>query len=346
MKFDLDVLKTYLMKLLTTPSPTGYTDNIRKYVITELEKLKVNYTVTNKGAILVSFKGEDKNFDRVFSGHIDTLGAMVKEIKNNGALELTPVGGFMMTSIDGENCTIETLDGNSYTGTIQTIKPSVHISGDDARDLKRIAPNMEVIIDEKVFSKEDTESLGITVGDFICFDSRATITEKGFIKSRHLDDKASVAVLLTAIKYISEYNIKLPYNTHFFISTYEEVGHGAKAGLPENTKEFIAVDMGAPGPGQNSSEYAVCICAKDSSGPYDYDLRKKIVNLCKENNINYKIDIYPHYGSDASAAVNAGWDIRTALIGPGVFASHAYERTHLDSLVETLKLVLKYSETK
>ncbi|MBK1813984.1 M42 family metallopeptidase [Clostridium sp. YIM B02505] len=346
MKFDLDVLKTYLMSLLTTPSPTGYTDNIRKYVINELEKLNVSYTVTNKGAILVSFKGEDKNFDRVFSGHIDTLGAMVKEIKSNGALELTPVGGFMMTSIDGENCTIETLDGNSYTGTIQTIKPSVHISGDDARDLKRIAPNMEVILDEKVFSKEDTESLGINVGDFICFDSRATITEKGFVKSRHLDDKASVAVLLTAIKYISEKNLKLPYNTYFFISTYEEVGHGAKAGLPENTKEFIAVDMGAPGPGQNSSEYAVCICAKDSSGPYDYDLRKKIINLCKENDINYKIDIYPHYGSDASAAVNAGWDIRTALIGPGVFASHAYERTHLDSLVETLKLVLKYSETK
>ncbi|GKU27154.1 M42 family metallopeptidase [Clostridium folliculivorans] len=346
MKLDLDSLKTYLISLLTTSSPTGYTDNIRKYVITELEKLKVNYIVTNKGAILVSFEGEDKSFDRVFSGHIDTLGAMVKEIKNNGALELTPVGGFMMTSIDGENCTIETLDGNSYTGTIQTIKPSVHISGDDARDLKRIAPNMEVIIDEKVFSKEDTEKLGINIGDFICFDSRATITEKGFVKSRHLDDKASVAVLLTAIKYISEENIKLPCNTHFFISTYEEVGHGAKAGLPENTKEFIAVDMGAPGPGQNSSEYAVCICAKDSSGPYDYDLRKKIINLCKENNINYKIDIYPHYGSDASAAVNAGWDIRTALIGPGVFASHAYERTHLDSLVETLKLVLKYSQTK
>ncbi|GFZ34342.1 glutamyl aminopeptidase [Clostridium zeae] len=346
MKFDLDALKTYLINLLTISSPTGYTDNIRKYVITELEKLNVNYTVTNKGAILVSFKGEDNNFDRVFSGHVDTLGAMVKEIKNNGALELTPVGGFMMTSIDGENCTIETLDGNSYTGTIQTIKPSVHISGDDARDLKRIAPNMEVIIDEKVFSKEDTERLGINVGDFICFDSRATITEKGFVKSRHLDDKASVAVLLTAIKYISEENLKLPYNTHFFISTYEEVGHGAKAGLPENTKEFIAVDMGAPGPGQNSSEYAVCICAKDSSGPYDYDLRKKIVNLCKENNINYKIDIYPHYGSDASAAVNAGWDIRTALIGPGVFASHAYERTHLDSLIETLKLVLTYSKTK
>jgi putative aminopeptidase FrvX len=345
MNFDRNVIKDYLINLLSTPSPTGYTDNIRKYVVSELDKLNVQYSLTNKGAVLVSFEGENKNYERVFSGHIDTLGAMVKEIKSNGALELTPVGGFMMTSIDGENCTIETLDNKTYTGTIQTIKPSVHISGDEARELKRTSQNMEVIIDEKVFTKEDTEALGINVGDFICFDSRATITEKDFIKSRHLDDKASVAILLTAIKYISENNLKLPYNTHFFISTYEEVGHGAKAGLPEHIKEFIAVDMGAPGPGQNSSEYAVCICAKDSSGPYDYNLRKKLIDVCKDKSIDYKIDIYPYYGSDASAALGAGWDIRAALIGPGVFASHAYERTHMDSIIETLKLVVAYSQT-
>jgi len=201
---------------------------------------------------------------------------------------------------------------------------------------------MEVIIDEKVFSKKDVEALDINVGDFICFDSRTTITEKDFIKSRHLDDKASVAILLYTIKYITENRIELPCTTNFFISNYEEVGHGAASAIPENTKEFLSVDMGAPGPGQNSSEYSVCICAKDSSGPYDLSLRKKLTELCKENNISYKIDIYPFYGSDASAVVRAGYNVKAGLIGPGVFASHAYERTHMDAMIATLDLTLKY----
>jgi len=205
---------------------------------------------------------------------------------------------------------------------------------------------MEVILDEKVNSKSDVEALGINVGDFICFDSRTIITEKDFIKSRHLDDKASIAILLYAIKHISENNLELPYTTNFFISNYEEVGHGASAAIPENTKEFISVDMGAPGLDQNSSEYAVCICAKDSSGPYDYELKKKLIDCCKNNNISYKIDIYPYYGSDASAALRAGWDLKTALIGPGVFSSHAYERTHMDAVINTLDLVVKYSLEK
>lgn len=248
-----------------------------------------------------------------------------------------------MNSIEGENCTIETIDGKTFTGTIQSIKPSVHISGDDARSLKRTSENMEVILDEKVSSKKQVEELGLSVGDFICFDARTLFTEKGFIKSRHLDDKASVAILLYAIKYLIENNIELPYTTNIFISNYEEVGHGASAAMPEKTKEFVSVDMGCPGLDQNSSEYSVCICAKDSSGPYDLDLRKKLTEICKLSNIDYKIDIYPHYGSDASAALRAGWDIKTALIGAGIFASHGYERTHMDSILCTLDLIIKYS---
>nr|WP_187117392.1 M42 family metallopeptidase [Clostridium amazonitimonense] len=344
--YDENKLKYYLEKLLTISSPTGYTNNIMKYIKEELTNLNAKFTETNKGALIVTIEGDDSSYQRTFSAHVDTLGAMVKEIKSNGALCLIPVGGYMMTSIDGENCVVETLEGKSYTGTVQTIKPSVHISGDEARDLKRIPENMEVILDERVSSKSETEALGINIGDFICLDTRTTFTEKGYIKSRYLDDKASVAVLLHAIELMIKNNIKPLYTTNFFISTYEEVGHGAKAAIPENTKEFIAVDMGAPGPGQNSSEYAVCICAKDSSGPYDYDLRKTLVNVCKENNIEYKLDIYPFYGSDASAALGAGWDVRAALIGPGVFASHAYERTHFDALMATLDLIIKYSMFK
>jgi putative aminopeptidase FrvX len=343
MNYSKEKIKYYLESILTIPSPTGYTEKIMDFIKKELDGLNVPYSVTTKGALIVSLKGKDDTYQRTFSAHVDTLGAMVKGIKSNGALSLVTVGGFMMASIDGENCTIDTLDGKTYTGTIHTTKPSVHISGQEATDLKRIPENMEVILDEKVNSKADVEALGINVGDFICFDARTIITEKEFIKSRHLDDKASVAVLLYAIKHIVETNMELPYTTNFFISNYEEVGHGASAAIPENTKEFISVDMGAPGLDQNSSEFTVCICAKDSSGPYDLNLRKKLIETCKNNNIEYKIDIYPYYGSDASAALRAGWDIKTALIGPGVFSSHAYERTHMDAVISTLDLVVKYS---
>jgi len=202
---------------------------------------------------------------------------------------------------------------------------------------------MELILDEKVFSKEDVEKLGINVGDFIFLDPKTKITENGYVKSRHLDDKAGAAIMLYAIYHITKENIKLPYTTNFFFSIYEEAGHGA-ACIPQNTKEFLSIDMGAPGENQNSTEYDVCICAKDSYGPYDLEFRKKLIKICEDNNINYKIDIYPHYGSDASCALQAGWDIKTALIGPGVYASHSYERTHMDSILNTLNLTLLYCQ--
>jgi len=344
MIYDNEKLKYYAKNILEIPSPTGYTDKIMEFISTELHILNVPFSMTNKGAMIVTIKGKNHEYQKTISAHVDTLGAMVKGIKENGALSLVPLGGFMMNAIDGENCTIETVDGKVFTGTIQTTKPSVHISGDEARDLKRIPENMEVIIDEKVFSKQDVEKLGINVGDIISFDTRTRITENGFVKSRYLDDKASVAILLFVIKHLIKEKIQLPFTTNFFISNYEEVGHGAKAALPENTKEFIAVDMGAPGLDQNSSEYVTCICAKDTSGPYDYNLRKKLINVCKVNAIPYKVDVYPFYSSDASAALGAGYDIKTALIGPGVFASHAYERTHMDSILATVDLVLKYCQ--
>lgn len=341
MTINNEILKKYLSDILTTPSPTGYTHKVINYIATELDRLEISYVKTNKGALIATIPGKDNDNALTFSAHVDTLGAMVKNINASGTLQLTPLGGYMMNSIEGENCTIETVDGKVYSGTIQTVRPSVHISS-DARDLKRTPENMEVVLDEKVSSKEDTEKLGISIGDFICFDSRTRITESGFVKSRHLDDKASIAVLLYAMYQLKTENITPNRTINFFISNYEEVGHGSSAAIPSNTKEFIAVDMGCPGPGQNSTEYDCCICVKDSSGPYDLDLRKSLVDICKEKDIPYKLDIYPFYGSDASAALRAGWDIRTALIGPGVYASHGYERTHMDSITATLKLVVEY----
>lgn len=340
MMYNADKIKYYLSNILRIPSPTGFTTNIIDYIKEELHLLNVFYYTTNKGSVVAKIDGENKNYIKTFSCHVDTLGAMVKEIKSGGTISLSPLGGFMMNSIEGENCKVETITGKSFSGTIQTIKPSVHIHS-DAKDLKRDSSNMEIVLDEKVKTKEDVENLGIDVGDFITFDPRTKFTDSGFIKSRHLDDKASTAILLYTIKYITENNLKLPYTISFLFTNYEEVGHGGSS-IPEDTKEFIAVDMGAPGIGQNSSEYSVCVCAKDSSGPYDLELRKKLTNICKNKNISYKTDIYPHYGSDASAALRAGFDIKTALIGTGVYASHGYERTHMDGILCTLDLIINY----
>ncbi len=340
--YNIKKINYYLNNILSIASPSGYTNEIADYIKEELHLINAYYYTTNKGSIVVTIKGENSENERTFSAHIDTLGAMVKEIKASGALGIVPIGGLDMNTVEGENCSIVTLFDKTYSGTIQTIKPSVHIYS-DARTLKREAENMEIIIDEIVNSKAQVEALGISVGDFVCFDPKTRFTENGFVKSRHLDNKAGAAILMYAIKYIIENNIALPYDTNFVFTTYEEVGHGAASGIPENTKELIAIDMGAPGKGQNSSEYSVCICAKDSSGPYDYNLRKRLTEICINNHISYKTDIYPNYSSDASAALKAGYDVKTALIGSGIYASHGYERTHMDGILSTLDLVIKYS---
>lgn len=341
MDIDIEYIVKLLEKIAITPSPSGNTEKVMKIIEDEFLKFNIYTIRTNKGALIAKINGINAGAERTLSAHIDTLGAMVKEVKGSGRLSVDRIGGYMGQSIEEANCIIESSSGNEFSGTIHTLKPSVHIYG-DAKDLERKIENYEVVLDEKVFSKEDVYKLGIDVGDFISFEPKTVTTKSGFIKSRHLDDKASAAILLGVVKYIHDNNIVPEYTVNFFISNYEEVGHGAAAAVPPKTVEFISVDMGAPGEGQNSSEYAVCICAKDSSGPYDYELRKRLVNLCRANNIDYRVDIYPHYGSDASAALSAGWDIKAGLIGPGVFASHAYERTHKDALMNTARLILEY----
>ncbi len=330
-----------LENLIKIPSPTGYDLEIVPYIKEKVQEMGIETTLLNKGAILARIPGESDEAI-LFSAHVDTLGAMVKEIKSNGRLKVSMLGGCPWVSLDAENCVVRTSSDKRINGTFQGTKPSVHIDGGEVAKTERDENTTELVLDEKVSTKEEVEKLGIEVGDFVFVDPRFTALPNGFIKTRYLDDKASVAVLLEAMAALKE--AKLANTVFFFISTYEEVGHGASAGIPENVREFIAVDMGAPGNNQNSSEFAVNICAKDSSGPYDLGIRDRLVNLCKEHEIPYKIDIYPFYGSDASASLRAGHDIRTGLIGPGVFASHAYERTHIESMEATLNLVVEYAK--
>lgn len=335
---------SYIKDLVSIPSPSGYTEEAISYVSSFMEKRGIPYEITNKGALLASIAGKDGSSHRLLTAHVDTLGSMVKEIKSNGRLRLTMIGGFRWNSVEGEYCNIHTAEGNVYTGTILINQTSVHVYK-NAGDAKRDETTIEVRIDEPVKSKAETEALGISVGDFVSFEPRVEETTSGFLKSRHLDDKASVGILLHLIDLVQAGKIHLSYTTHFLISNNEEIGYGGNSNIPDKTVEYIAVDMGAIGEGQSTDEYSVSICAKDSTGPYHYKLRQHLVSLARENNVDYRVDIYPYYGSDASAAIRAGYDVAHGLIGPGIDASHAFERTHASSLGHTANLLHYYLES-
>lgn len=342
----MNINKTYIIEkmtqLLNIPSPSGDTDKAIQFVDEAFKALGIETQRTIKNGLIATIPGKQDDKHRTLSAHVDTLGGMVKEIKGNGKIKLAQIGGYAWSTIEGEYCTISTEDNGEYTGTILLSTASTHVHGGKVNDTTRSADNIEIRLDEKVASKKDVEALGISVGDFIYFDPRTTVTKSGYIKSRHLDDKACVACILGIAEHLVKENITPEYTTHFYISNYEEVGHGSSANIPEKTFEFVAIDMAAPGAGQTSTEYAVTICAKDSSGPYDLELRRRLVKLAKENELDYNVDIYPFYGSDASAALRAGWAIKHGLIGPGVDASHSFERLHESSVLETVKLGVLY----
>lgn len=335
---------TYLKNLVNIPSPSGYTDEVIAYVEDFFQNLKLETVRNKKGGLIVTLPGKSTKETRMLTAHVDTLGAMVKEVKPSGRLKLDLIGGFRFNSIEGEYCTIHTASGNTYTGTILMHQTSVHVYK-DAGTKERNQDNMEVRIDAVVKNEADVHALGIGVGDFVSFDPRVQETETGFIKSRHLDDKASVAMLMSLAEQIVKDAIDLPYTTYVLISNNEEIGYGGNSNIPESVVEYLAVDMGAIGDGQSTDEFTVSICAKDSSGPYHHGLRQHLVSLAKEHNIGYKVDIYPYYGSDASAAIRAGHDIIHGLIGAGIDSSHAFERTHIDSIKATEQLIYRYLQS-
>jgi len=333
-KYILDFAK----EILAIPSPSGYCKNVIKRVQEETEKFGLEFEITPKGNGIITIPGKD-SYVVGLSAHVDTLGAMVRSISSE-TLKFTSIGGPLWASLDGEYCEVHTRDGKSISGTILSTSPAVHVYK-DASTKDRKPETMEIRLDEVVKSKEDIEKLGIEVGNFISIDPKTTITESGFIKSRFLDDKINVASLFGLIDYLSRNNITPKHTIKIVISTYEEVGHGG-SWIPQDINEMIAVDMGCIGDDLSCTEFDVSICAKDSSGPYDYDMVNELVNLSKKNKLQYAVDIYPFYGSDVSAALRGGNNIKGALIGPGVHASHSMERTHYQAIESTVKLLIEY----
>ena len=337
----VDYIMEVTKELLAIDSPTGYTRQAAEFVMEEYRKLGYTAHMTVKGGVIADLGGAEDDNGLVLAAHTDTLGGMVREIKSNGYLKLSPLGGMNSNNAEAENVRVVTKFDGVYEGTLQLANASIHVNG-EYNDTKRTWDEMEVVLDEKVSSKEDTEKLGIMVGDIVCFDPRTTITEKGYIKSRFLDDKLSVGILLGMAKAMKEEGITTQRHLYHYITVYEEVGHGGAASIPDGVQEVISVDMGCVGDGLTCSEHQVSICAKDSRGPYNYDVVTGLIRAAKEEKLDFAVDVYPFYGSDVDVTLAAGYDVRHGLIGSGVYASHGYERSHRDGVENTWKLLLAY----
>ena len=339
---DTSDLTKFLIDLLNVPSPTGFTEDAITFVEKELSQFnQLELSRTRKGALVAKWVGKNDAEPVALTAHVDTLGAMVKDIKPNGRLQLTRIGGLVLNGVETEGCWVHTSKGEKIRGSYMLNKSAAHVYSTKVSETKRDEKAMEVRLDARVSNPQGTRELGIEVGDFVSFDPRVEATN-GFIRSRHLDDKACVANIVSAIKSLTEAGQSPARSVYFHISNYEEVGHGASAGIPPEVHELVTVDMAAIGKGQSSDEYHTTICVKDSGGPYHHGLSNKLRALAEANGIDYKVDIYPFYGSDGEAFWRAGGDVAVALIGPGVDASHNYERTHIDALTATTNWIMAY----
>lgn len=346
MKIDLLYTVEMMKKYLDIPSPTGYTKIALDEAKKDFEKLGLSITYTKKGALIATMIGSNTNEEVTISAHIDTLGGMVKEILPDGKIKMVKVGGGLFNSIEGANCNIITRKGSFLRGSIVPIKGSTHIFGRDAiSNIPRNEDTMIIRLDERICTKNDVLNLGINIGDFVDIDTNFEVSESGFIKSRYIDNKAAVAMVFEICRYFKENKIVPKYTTNFIISNYEEIGHGVSF-IPCKTKDFIAMDIAPVGQGQASSEYSVTIIAKDNKTVYDYDLRNSLINICEDYGVDYTVDIFKSYSSDSSQAISRGFDCACACIGPGVDSSHHYERTHISSLENTLKLLINYLQTE
>jgi len=330
-------------ELLAIDSPAGFTGKAAAWVRDAFANLGFDAKITHKGGVLIDLGGENSEEALLLEAHADTLGGMVCQIKGNGRLKLTKIGGMRAENGEAENVRVYTREGKIYEGTLQLCNASVHVNA-DYKTAKRDFDTTEIVLDEDVNSAADTRALGIEVGDFVCFEPRTRRTPSGYLKSRFLDDKLSVGVLIGFAKFLADQEITLKRRTYIHVTVYEEVGHGGAASVPAGVTEAISVDMGCVGDGLNCTERQVSICAKDSGGPYSYEVVGKLIAAAKKTGADYAVDVYPFYSSDVDVTLGSGHDIRHGLIGPGVYASHGYERSHIDGVYNTLKVLCGYLE--
>ena len=341
---NVDYLRDVLKRLLKVPSPAGYTDEIVRVVCRELEQLGIEYSVTRRGAILACYRGDEEEGARAVVAHLDTLGATVKRIKDNGRLELVPIGTWSARAAETTRCTLFTDEG-FFRGTILPLKASGHTFGDEI-DTQGVGWNhVELRIDGDAHDRQSVQALGVNVGDTVAIDPGTEMLDNGYIISRHLDDKAGCAAMLAAVKAMIDSKVSVPVDIHFIFTITEEVGSGASSVLLDNVVAMVSIDNGATAPGQNSSEFGVTIGMADQVGPFDYHLTRKLLRICEDEGIPHQRDVFRFYRSDSASAIGGGADVRTALITFGIDASHSYERIHIDALRSIAQLVCAYASS-
>lgn len=340
MKIDTTFLVDTMQRLIETPSPVGYYEKIKPLLEEIAGKMGYEITYDNRDTAYILVKGEDTSKTVCVSAHADTLGFMVRGINADGTLRLRAVGGINFANVEGENVTVHTRSGKTYTGMLVCSHHSAH-AYDDAKTLERNENTVFVLLDENINKAEEVKNLGIRNGDYVSIDPRFTVTENGYIKSRFIDDKAAIACSFATLKFLAENNLKPKYNTVFAFSFYEEIGLGGIY-VPAEISEYVAVDIAILGPDSDGSEQAVTICAKDASMPYDYDLTNRLITAAERCGANYAVDIFYRYGSDASQAIKGGNNLRAAAFGMGVYSSHGVERAHLSGIENTARLMLAY----
>lgn len=344
-KIDKQYLLNTLEELLHIPSPTGFTDNIVRYVCKKLEEMDINYELTRRGAIRAHIAGEIRSPDRAIVTHLDTIGCMVRELKSNGRLCVMPVGHWSSRFAEGARVTVFSDGNRTYRGTILPLKASGHTYGVEIDEQPISWEQVEVRIDEICHNKGDLEQLEIHVGDYVAIDPGTEILDNGYIVSRHLDDKAGVATILATARAVRKMGRKPPVDCHLLFTISEEMGSGASAILHQDVAEMVTVDNATPAEGQNSKEFGVTIAMMDSSGPFDYHLSHKLLDICHQHGIEHQRDIFRYYRCDSASAVEAGNDIRTALVSFGVDSSHGYERTHIDAVLPLARLLVYYIQS-
>lgn len=341
---DDDYLLEVLVELLRTPSPSGRTDAVMQLIGDRLNSLGVSFSVTRRGVLTARLPGERDGASRALAVHADTIGCMVKRLKPTGRLEVVPVGTHSARFAEGSSVTIFT-DDSHYGGTVLPLKSSGHTFGDEV-DTQGVGwPLVEVRLDEPVDDAADVSALGVRVGDFVALDAWPTVSANGYLKSRHLDDKAGVAAVLAAVKTVVESGVTLPVTAHLLFTIFEEVGFGATHGLDDTVSELVAVDNAVVAEGQASREDTVNICMQDMTGPFDYHLTRRLCSLAERHGIPTVRDVFDHYRSDAAPALEAGMELRTALVGFGVDSSHGHERTHIDGVRRVAQLLTVYLQT-
>ncbi|TGY87829.1 osmoprotectant NAGGN system M42 family peptidase [Marinicauda algicola] len=345
-RIDDTYIKDLLERLVNRPSPTGYTDEITRMCCDELSELGISYDITRRGAIRAKIEGENSQPARSIIGHIDTIGAQIKRLKENGRMSVAPIGTWSPRFAEGARCTIFTIDEGAFRGTILPLKASGHTFGDEVDTQEASWQNLEVRVDIRVEDKADLEAAGFNTGDFVAIDPQPEFLDSGYLVTRHLDDKGGVAAMFAAMKSLKESGARLPVDVYFLFSITEEVGHGATGVLTQDIASMIAIDNGTVAPGQESREFGVTIAMGDRVSPFDYHLTQKLIRLCKENDIEFQRDLFRYYRSDSASAIESGEDVRTALVTFGIDSSHGWERTHIHSLHSVARLICAYSTSE